>query len=1347
MTEVSSDDSKDSKVGGAAMPPLADLPSELPGDKKRHAIGPLRGYEYQIWCSIDAWLQLANDREVVYLEGAEDIDRVGPDAAIAVQVKDRADPISLGNAKTREAIENFWRLASASGGRVVTFHYLTTATVTRETDAAFDGLAGIEAWRAAQTNPDLAGQVRNYLRNKLDSTSPLRSFLESATIEEIQAMLIRRFQWFTEQPDADVVRGSVTQRLQVLLTEQERPVELASLIRDRLHARCWQIATNEDSSQRCLTREELVQCIESAVALQYSLPPALPDGPETGLLDLLLLKKAPPPPELLLQRPELIAQIETLVNQRRVALLTGTVYKGKTTIAQQVAAARCPDAWWVGVSERSATEVDNVLLALASRIERGNCPPLVVIDDLDIGPAAHRVYVDSLRLVMHRALATGRSMLLTARGASGESAIAQDFRAIELVDIPALTTEQITALCAHHGCPTTLTVVWGVLVAASSGGHPKLVQIRLAELQAKSWPKPNADDLMGGSTGMTTAKQLSRKLLADSLGAAAAEVVYMISECTVPLHRDTAVKLAEDTPGITNPGDVIDGLTGTWLERIEEGRIRATHLLQGVAKDAWSEEKRKVVHIRLHDAILAHQPLTPSEGAALVTHAFLGGSHRRLASTGMKLQVLANDEAQREVERHLLWLPFVALGEGQTITPDDPVANVILRQLQFRVAVTLDADTLPAICERWLEDASRVTHKEMRGVMLTMLVASIGISMSPKVPLRARLKAIELAREIPESHRALLHTGAEKFFAEGALQGFPATGTEEQIYLMCARTSIKGLEGLSELVAWLDTAMRNDLLRELDEMVNWPIVQAMGAFVHGAWAPVHEEVSDWSPWLETFDRLEDVAMRRSLPNLGREATKASAIALTEELGRPADALAKIEQAEKRFGPSHVLTEQRANVLFHNKDDAAVLQVWDRLTGVGAEPIRDPYAFRRAGISAARLKLWERAESIFLAGAESIADGLEGTKFGLRADAALSACCGGNQVAAVRHLVTALQGMPSSAADEGDPQWEALQRVAVGVCRRIEAALWKPDKPAPLLEPGGASSPSLKMPTPEKGQPLRTSLTRAQVYELAAELGVATREAVKPLGDLLASKSPFVRWEAACGLLAVTLAAGAQDGFVQSLMNFDRAAKALLARKLDEGITPEDAGYDPSAATAPEQWFGIVVAAVVCSGPALIATLRQWESDAQRLLGNEAQFTKLVRRLLTGATTEADKLQSTVQSTQEGPVRCGAAAQLLLGDHGAEQTLRLQAFLVSAMVSDVSTGYQPLFNCHVARALALVWRRQAESPFQFRAPRTSVPELLAEIERIEGRGGTIAPLLTKAAAATGLNLGPMIGRLK
>ena len=66
----------------------------LKADPKRQAHASIKGYRYQIWCSVEAWLELAED-ETLYLEGAEDFEIVSDGALYQVMLEYRFDSDSV----------------------------------------------------------------------------------------------------------------------------------------------------------------------------------------------------------------------------------------------------------------------------------------------------------------------------------------------------------------------------------------------------------------------------------------------------------------------------------------------------------------------------------------------------------------------------------------------------------------------------------------------------------------------------------------------------------------------------------------------------------------------------------------------------------------------------------------------------------------------------------------------------------------------------------------------------------------------------------------------------------------------------------------------------------------------------------------------------------------------------------------------------------------------------------------------------------------------------------------------------------------------------------------------------
>src|ERR1700704_694553 len=106
-------------------PPHPDPPL-LNADPARQAAAALRGYRYQIWRSVEAWLDL-EDSEVLALEIAEDFDVVGPAAATASQVKDVARSMTLRSPEVIAAIGNFWQHRHRNPGYRLRFRFITTA--------------------------------------------------------------------------------------------------------------------------------------------------------------------------------------------------------------------------------------------------------------------------------------------------------------------------------------------------------------------------------------------------------------------------------------------------------------------------------------------------------------------------------------------------------------------------------------------------------------------------------------------------------------------------------------------------------------------------------------------------------------------------------------------------------------------------------------------------------------------------------------------------------------------------------------------------------------------------------------------------------------------------------------------------------------------------------------------------------------------------------------------------------------------------------------------------------------------------------------------------------------------
>jgi hypothetical protein len=78
-------------------------PTRPSNDPTREAVESLRGYAYQLWQSLFGWLGL-RDGEILFLEGAEDIDLLRGSEVVTSQTRIHARPITLNTQAIRDAI-------------------------------------------------------------------------------------------------------------------------------------------------------------------------------------------------------------------------------------------------------------------------------------------------------------------------------------------------------------------------------------------------------------------------------------------------------------------------------------------------------------------------------------------------------------------------------------------------------------------------------------------------------------------------------------------------------------------------------------------------------------------------------------------------------------------------------------------------------------------------------------------------------------------------------------------------------------------------------------------------------------------------------------------------------------------------------------------------------------------------------------------------------------------------------------------------------------------------------------------------------------------------------------------
>lgn len=170
----------------------------------RQAIDALGGYVYQAYATGLAWLALAPD-ETLQLEVAEDYARVARDAVEMTQVKRTGGAVTLRSKGVRQVLDGYWAFAQANPERMVRSILLTTSEASRERPSPLPaGVRGLQRW-SEEAETSLSEPLLALLRD-LDLAADLKTWLATASAEEIHAKLIRRVSWRLGAPGGEALK-------------------------------------------------------------------------------------------------------------------------------------------------------------------------------------------------------------------------------------------------------------------------------------------------------------------------------------------------------------------------------------------------------------------------------------------------------------------------------------------------------------------------------------------------------------------------------------------------------------------------------------------------------------------------------------------------------------------------------------------------------------------------------------------------------------------------------------------------------------------------------------------------------------------------------------------------------------------------------------------------------------------------------------------------------------------------------------------------------------------------------------------------------------------------------------
>ena len=940
------------------------------GSPHREAVDSLRGYSYQMLRSIETWLDLRESEELA-LEGAEDLDRIGPHGATVEQVKDTAGSgnVTLRSQSVLEAIGNFWEHLERNPGTQLRFRFLTTAGVGRERNRPL-GLddPGLELWRRIQAAPAStdslrwASAIQSFLKDQEDLPGALRDWLGPATPKEFVSRIVLPIEWVTGWPDWQGLKSKVEAKLIELCEGRGIGSADALAALDALHSEVWRVATSKGA--RLLRRGDLLRLVDAAgttavpnaqlLAMMRSLT-----GGATAATAVAVFPEPfglpPQPAPRRHARPELERLIADALDAGTV-LIYGATGMGKTGLALAVTRS-ARSVVWVDLRDVQPSAAATRIDAVWSKLSQIGGTHDVVLDDLPTGGDA-RVMENALgRLRSFQDGLGGRLLVTSADRLPPRTARQLLLEPAHVFPAPAFSPKDIEAFLVAVGCHRESAGDWSKIINASTSGHPQLVDARVAALAEASFPRPDLSELLVTPPEIVDARAEARRIVATR-PAEDRELLARASLLLGRVPRGRLMAVAQVDPPISEPGDVIDRLTGPWLERTGSDDLRASPLLRNLGKDTRGEGWSVSMHRGIAFTFLKDRSLLASDILGLATHAMLGRTAAPLIRLLPSL-LQASSEVWTQIAETASVLVYVGVGEGMTSPFPLEVDTAAFRVLQLRIAIEAGKqEQITSVLKQALRefDARPPDHEVGSDLFEVVLLWQL-LQKSGDLPLadglRLGLRFAKVGRRVAEASRDIvLPDGSQGTDAE-----WPDLSAFIPMMLMPTLTDVDGLTRLLDLVEELDP---NDRALALGGFA--VDREAAALALDRVWlGEASRPEPRWPALAATLERTMTMAGTLDVPNLA-DAAAPLLVRVTDENLRDAEAaLARADALIANMGRSPRVLAAKARVLVRRSRAPEALSLYKE--ALSAFPLGLSWrtdALRDAGVAAGRADEWELA---------------------------------------------------------------------------------------------------------------------------------------------------------------------------------------------------------------------------------------------------------------------------------------------------------------------------------------------------------------------------------------------------
>ena len=932
-----------------------DSQMDLTPDIERQASQSFRGYAYQAYRTIFAWLNCRADEEI-RCEFAEDIAIVKRDAAGEItaaeldQVKHSSPHVTLNSSHCTKLINNFFRHTHVNPGIRVSMRLCTIADRGRESGIEWiDADCGIDVWEGVQrgTLPTTAlDSLRKFLKDNESLSPEARLFAERSDNAILKELLIDRIFWDTGLQDYAEIQDAIVRHL----SERSRPITDPTEVEAAVN-RLWRDVTDRMATQfsRPLTKADLDESLrkettfsadrnlvrtqaQDIAAIKGELQTfatfaqrmtkvmsasggMIPFGTEPSGLNT-----CPPLPELCAQRSELVQVLRNRLSAADLLWIHGWTGAGKSTLAALLLGTRVAQVLWRSLRGVGDFSLNAALRAFMEEASGFVANSVVVFDDFpECGQNTEAAAL--LDRIVHT-LSSYKVKIVVTSQVSPPSRLGLGLgTALFSIEVPVLELDEVSNLLVLAGLgDSEQREVWATFIHTTTRGHPQLAAAYIQNAKAKSWDF-SARVILSVPTTAEQVKAEARKLLALSSDGVR-ELARRLSVVPTNFTRDFALELGSAPQPLQEPGTAFDSLVGPWIQPLGNSRFVLSPLLEGYASANTSPTVLNEYYKKASYAWLQQRTIQISQAAAIAFSAILASDDALLA----RLTVSLTHLPQKEFSRAAKWLEPICFLQSFPLKENNASKSglfVFFRYLQLRVAESTKNWSQFTILDRIAtEEIDQITDTPIQNVFrLFQYVYSLTMLSSP-LSARMRLERAFAAVGLIKSESLpdwILGTNLLKAHLEA--------------FGLIAFSAVDNIHDLEYLISRLSSEAKQTADLMIGSLTDNPDIYAV--VIDSLYRNFGADAApDWQRCLSVFQSVAEIALRDGNRWLYAAAGRGRMLVSDEALGDASGAL-QVSADARSNGMSHPLLDiTEAMVLFrqgrHGESLKALAEAEDQL---------------------------------------------------------------------------------------------------------------------------------------------------------------------------------------------------------------------------------------------------------------------------------------------------------------------------------------------------------------------------------------------------------------------------------